>query len=142
VSAGDSAADGRRFHRGVVASPDGLSVVREQLRGWLRQLAPPVSAVRVDDILLACYEAMANATEHAYHQCEPGEVVLDATYDDGKLSITVGDHGRWKDSSGEDPFRGRGVPLIKLLSDESSIDNTPEGTTVSMNWRDVTVEPS
>lgn len=49
------------------------------------------------DVLLAIYEAAANATEHAYRTA-PGPVCLHVICDRNRqrLTVLVRDHGRWR----------------------------------------------
>ena len=68
------------------------------------------SADEIYDIVVACQEACANAVEHAY---APGRhsFELDATYDGGRVRVTVRDRGRWRPPRGT--HRGRGVMMME-----------------------------
>lgn len=105
--------------RGVLAG------IRQQLRRWLE--ARGASADEIFDIVVACQEACANAVEHAYR---PGEhsFELDATYDRGRVRVTVRDDGRWRPPRGTN--RGRGVTMMRGLMDSVDIAHTDGGTTV------------
>ena len=58
------------------------------------------------------------------------------------VTITVADNGRWKAPTGEDPFRGRGLPLMELLSDHNTVTRAPTGTEVTMTWHDPVTDPA
>ena len=81
------------------------------------------------DIIVAVQEACANAVEHAYG---PGvaEVELDLQWEDGRVTITVTDHGQWRPPRGEN--RGRGLPLMHTLMDEVDVRHTDGGTAVTL----------
>jgi anti-sigma regulatory factor (Ser/Thr protein kinase) len=70
-------------------------------------------------ILTAAGEAIANAVEHAYFG-SPGVVRLQAHAQDGALSVTVEDDGKWKPAQRRDE-RGRGLPLMRALMDAVEI---------------------
>jgi anti-sigma regulatory factor (Ser/Thr protein kinase) len=102
-----------------------LAAIRQLLRRWLEKRG--ASADEIYDIVVACQEACANAVEHAYR---PGRhsFDLDATYDDGRVRVTIRDQGRWRPPRGT--HRGRGVMMMKGLMDSVDIEHTDEGTTV------------
>ncbi len=116
--------------------------VRTELGTWLRANVGTDSP-RVDDILLAVYEAFANAAEYAYVEyTTPGTVDVQAKFDAeaDTLTVIVTDHGRWKQPQidSTDPahrLRGRGIPLMKALASEASIRTTGVGTQVQLTWR-------
>jgi serine/threonine-protein kinase RsbW len=125
----------------VSADPATAARVRVELGTWLR--ARSVNDDRVDDILLAVYEAFANAAEYAYReQAAPGTVDVEARLDDDAdtLVVTVIDQGHWhkRRPMSADPahdLRGRGIPLMKALTSDASIRNTSDGTRVELTWR-------
>ena len=85
---------------------------------------------RISDIVLAVNEALANAAEFAYRTFpEAGTVSIEARHGAARLVVEVSDNGVWYD---EDPVRsrtrGRGIPLMKTLSDGATIERRPEGT--------------
>ena len=110
------------------AEPLKLAVLRQTLRRWLA--ACEASDQESHDIVLACNEACANAIEHAYGPGD-GTVEMDAALQDRKVSITVRDHGAWREPRGDD--RGRGLLLIEAVMDSVSVVKTdPGGTEVRM----------
>ncbi|CAN5231911.1 ATP-binding protein [soil metagenome] len=130
-----------RFDRLVEAAPAPVAQVREELGRWLQQKFD-LDSIRLNDMVLAVYEAMANAAEFAYLAAAiPGSVTLCAEHDPASsaLTLTVVDTGRWReiDPNRRTLMRGRGLPLIKGLADQASIDTTDAGTTVRMVFHEV-----
>src|SRR6478736_510548 len=110
---------------GVVAGPELAAQIRQELAEWLRQnllLDPEKSS----DVLLAVYEALANAAEFAYVGApQPGPMHVRAAYDDSaaRLTVTVTDEGHWRVNDNDVPnvARGRGIPLMHALTDRTDI---------------------
>lgn len=126
---------------GVVAGPERAAQLRHELAEWLHQnfaLDPEKSS----DVLLAVYEALANAAEFAYVDApQPGPMHMRADFDitAGVLTVTVSDEGHWrtKNSDINDPARGRGIPLMRALADHADIDPTAAGTQVRLQWHHI-----
>jgi anti-sigma regulatory factor (Ser/Thr protein kinase)/putative methionine-R-sulfoxide reductase with GAF domain len=112
------------------ADPQVLSQMRRMLGRWLQ--AQRATPSEVADITLACGEACANAIEHAY---APGAAYFDleALHDDGLVTVTVRDTGRWRTPRGG--HRGRGLKMIAAAVDELDIRTTDAGTEVTMRHR-------
>ena len=121
------------------ASAFAATQMRRLLSTWADALG--VSADLRGAMELACYEALANAACHAYSGRTPGEMELDARYDNtppdaARLTITVTDHGRWRTPDDDpDDSHGRGLPMIRSLSGASEIVGSDTGTTVRMRWK-------
>lgn len=115
--------------------------MRSELRNWLHRHLTPDDE-RLNDVLLAAYEAIANSVEFAYlGRPETGTIELSATCESGCLTVTVTDHGKWHwptfDSQDPPPaarLRGRGIPLMKSLADEATIHTSNTGTRVRLVW--------
>lgn len=110
------------------------SALRVSLGEWLTGL--DVDPERVYDVVLATYEALANAVEHAYSPDHgPGTLDMHAHClpSTGRIEVTVSDHGQWAVHA-PDATRGRGVPLMHALADSTSVTSDPDGTTVRMLW--------
>ena len=81
------------------------------------------------------------AGEDVQLEVPPGTAVYDD--DTGILTVTVSDGGRWRlvattaPPPGHCPQRGRGVPLMRVLTDGLQIDNSERGTQVSLVWADL-----
>jgi serine/threonine-protein kinase RsbW len=126
----------------ATADPTTAALVRSELGHWLRSTVVNHDQ-QVDDVLLAVYEAFANATEYAYLQhTTPGTVDVQARLDTDTdtLTVTVTDQGHWRPPQFEtgDPaqrLRGRGIPLMKALASDASIRTTATGTEVCLTWR-------
>ena len=125
----------------VTASPESAFRFRQQFAQWL-DATIRVDAERRSDIVLAVYEAVANAAEHAYTTAtaSPGprsgaiDVRARKTRDES-LEVTVTDTGQWKSDASASPYRGRGLALISALCDASDVTSGPHGTSVTLSWR-------
>ncbi|MGW6035381.1 ATP-binding protein [Gordonia terrae] len=144
----------------VAATPESAHLFRQHFTRWL-DATLDVDAERRSDIVLAVYEAVANAAEHAYAADAPSpgpqpsgnqspvaqspaaqssatrsraiEVRAHVTRDES-LEVTVTDSGRWKSDASSSPYRGRGLALISALSDASDVTRGPDGTSVTLRW--------
>ena len=110
-----------------------MELVRDAMRTWLRGVE--LERSEVEDVVLATWEACANAIEHAL---EPAEhiVVVRAALDDSLIRITIGDTGQWAPPTGRED-RGLGLRLMEALVSSSPSRKAPTGTTVSSRrpWR-------
>ena len=93
---------------------------------------------RVADIVLATDEAMSNCADHAYRVIDHvGSMTLQIAYYPvaTELVVNVIDHGRWLEPDFEAAsVRGRGILLMRALSDDCTIDGGSEGTTVCLRF--------
>jgi GAF domain-containing protein/anti-sigma regulatory factor (Ser/Thr protein kinase) len=107
------------------AEKEVLADVRLTMRRWLH--AQGADDDEAYDIIVACQEACANAVEHAYG---PGERSFDlqASFADGRVRVTVRDHGRWRPPRGAN--RGRGLPLMEALMERVDVTHSDDGTVV------------
>ncbi len=131
-----------RFERvGVPADPLQAARTRDEFARWL-QSAFDLDPHRVGDLALATYEALANTAEFAYLSMGlMGTMDIRASYDPigSTLSVIVADRGLWR-TAGPTPgdrSRGRGIALMKALSDRASIQTSTDGTTVRLSWTGV-----
>jgi len=83
-------------------------------------------------ITLACGEACANAIEHAYSPA-PAFFELEASAEDGHITLAVRDIGRWRAPRGEN--RGRGLKIMESVMDVVEVNATSPGTEVLMRRR-------
>ena len=111
-----------------------LRGIRQYLAKWARTTG--LSSAAVDDLVLACYEAVANSIEHAYRG-RVGDILLSTERKDDQVIVTVTDHGQWLTPSTPGRHRGRGLLLIHELADDAHItaDQDHPGTTVRLRWR-------
>ncbi|MGH3960276.1 SpoIIE family protein phosphatase [Mycobacterium sp.] len=115
------------------ASADELASMRHQITAWLQAAAAPEGLVA--DVVLAVNEACANSIEHAYRGQPPGKFRVEANCDGAQVQIRIADFGSWKAAPPDSGNRGRGLMLIRAVSDWLELDCTPEGTTVDMSFR-------
>lgn len=112
--------------------------LRHELARWL-ETQVTLDADKLNDILLAVNEALTNVVEFAYRG-RRGMMGLQVQYDrtDGTLIVDVTDQGTWRhvDPASQPNTRGRGLPLMRALSDRTSIFKSPRGTHVQMEFGD------
>lgn len=101
---------------------------RRDFTDWL---AIDVTGDQRDDIVLAVYEALANAAEHAYaeHSDTVGMMSLTAHRGPTLLRVTVADRGHWRTGTGG-PFRSRGLLLMRRLMSHVDLTSDDHGTVV------------
>ena len=97
------------FHLRLPSDISSLDVVRDTMRSWLS--GAPVSGADAHDVVLAVWEACANAIEHAMN---PREDTLEvrAELTDEELRIAIDDTGTWAPPV-ERPNRGFGLRLME-----------------------------
>jgi anti-sigma regulatory factor (Ser/Thr protein kinase) len=115
------------------ATPRRLSEVRHRLAAWLR--ANDIGEPLADDIVLVVNEACSNSVEHAYRGKDPGRMRVEAEVRDGDVRICVTDSGSWKTPPTDPGTRGRGLLLIRKVSDQVDVTGTDDGTSVVMSFR-------
>jgi serine phosphatase RsbU (regulator of sigma subunit)/anti-sigma regulatory factor (Ser/Thr protein kinase) len=118
------------FRLRLPATPQVLAQIRQVMRRWLH--AYDANEEDVAAITLACGEACANAIEHAYSPA-PTSFELEADFDDGLVTVSVRDGGRWRPAREDD--RGRGLLMIEATVDELEVRSTSEGTELVMRRR-------
>ena len=112
------------------AEPESPPLLRRILRRWL--LDHEASSEEIDELILACAEAAANAIEHAYPP-EPRPFQVEGRCEHGTVTLTVRDWGQWRPPRGE--YRGRGLILMEGLADSVHVVPTDAGTTVTLTRR-------
>ncbi len=130
VNVEEPGSDGWRY-RGTI-SPRTLPSLRRHLVSWLRRRAGDEVGRQADDVVLACWEAMANVLDHAYHG-RPGLIDVRARIDQDVLIVTVADQGRWATLE-ERADGGRGLRLIQALVDGLDLRTTDGGTVITLTW--------
>ena len=134
--------DGDRFaDHGVAADARNAGRVRDEFAGWLRARVDRDDG-RFSDVVLAVNEALANAAEFAYlQQHGMGLIDVEAVRDRtaATLTVTITDQGCWRepDPAKQGRVRGRGIPLMRALSDDVTIDTSALGTTVCLRFDNV-----
>jgi serine/threonine-protein kinase RsbW len=117
---------------GILGEAGQLVEVRHQLERWAVGTGLPAPAVA--DLVLSTYEALANAAEHAYPSNQGPVDLVAARTTDGRVLVTVSDRGRWRPPPANPGFRGRGLLMIKALAHQAEVRQSPQGTTVHMQW--------
>ncbi len=109
-----------------------LADSRAALRSWLTQAA--VTPEQVHDVLIAAGEAIANAIEHGHRDKPNGLISLRAITLANHVLLTIVDTGAWKPPQPHvDPYRGRGITLMRALMQDVAIDSLSSGTTVQLS---------
>jgi PAS domain S-box-containing protein len=116
----------------IAAAAEQLSDVRHQFGAWLRAAAIPETTIA--DIVLAVNEAAANSIEHGYRGEQAGKVRIEAENDGARVHVRIIDKGSWKPAAADPGVRGRGLLLIRAVSNWLEMDCTPSGTTVNMSF--------
>jgi GAF domain-containing protein/anti-sigma regulatory factor (Ser/Thr protein kinase) len=113
------------------AEPEALATVREELRRWLARAG--ATEEEAHDIVLAAWEACANAIEHAQ---EPSldDFAFKASHVANRVRLAVRDNGRWKPEVHRD-HRGFGLHLMRTLMESVEVRPGGGGTVVTMERR-------
>ena len=117
---------------GLPGEPGNLVAVRHQLEIWA--FTTGLSASAVADLVLSGYEALANAAEHAYPSGHGPVDLVAARTIDSRVLVVVRDRGRWRPPPADPGFRGRGLLMIHALAHRVEVQQSPQGTTVYMEW--------
>jgi anti-sigma regulatory factor (Ser/Thr protein kinase) len=121
-------------HRSWPADPAQLFRIRRELAGWLGPLH--LSTEEIERIVLAVDEAAANAVCHAYGPGESGIVELTLWTEEPPesrgttLCIEVVDHGSWRTPAEKPVSGGRGIALIRAMTDATLIHYDDRGSRV------------
>jgi len=112
-----------------------LRNAREALRLWL--VGAETTEMDAHDIVLAAWEAIANATEHSLS--ETGFRLQAQLVDEG-VRVVVEDDGTWMTPAVR-PDRGRGLQLMRSLMSSVEVEPGPRGTRVTLEKRLAVPEP-
>lgn len=110
-----------------------LAGIRLRLTSWLQ--AAEVGGEQINDIVLVLSEACTNCVEHAYRGHEVGTMRLHAEAADDEIRARVVDSGSWKTPAANPGNSGRGLVLIRAISDSVEVANTARGTTFEFRFR-------
>ncbi|MHA6792358.1 SpoIIE family protein phosphatase [Pseudonocardia bannensis] len=121
------------------AEAERLAGLRRRVAAWCAEAG--LSEDAVTDLQLVLGEAVTNAVEHAYLGGAPGsvdiELILEPT---GAVSVRVADTGRWRPPPADPGYRGRGLALIRELSEDVELEQGETGTLVRFRLPPVPVE--
>ncbi|UXA06902.1 SpoIIE family protein phosphatase [Mycobacterium sp. SMC-2] len=115
------------------ASAERLVGIRHRLADWLDSAGLPDELVA--DIVLVVNEACTNCAVHAYSGHAPGTMLLDLELADGEIHARITDRGSWKTPEANPDKGGRGLLLMRALSNTLELDCTPTGTTADITFR-------
>jgi serine/threonine-protein kinase RsbW len=123
------------------AEPDSMAEFRRPVRRWIDDFVH-VDAQRKADIVLAIDEALSNCVDHAYRDPgSPGMMTLEIAYNAQTETVKacVTDHGTWIEpaSRTSTSVRGKGLLLMRALSDEVTVNSTAEGTTICLCFANI-----
>ncbi|UGT44407.1 SpoIIE family protein phosphatase [Nocardia yamanashiensis] len=118
------------LHLDLPAAAHELSGIRRALKSWLAAAAIPADVAT--DLIAAANEAVSNSIEHAYRDGEPGRVELIAESGIDTVTLVVTDTGNWRPLPADPGHRGRGIAMMRALTDQLDIDHTGPGTRVRM----------
>jgi serine/threonine-protein kinase RsbW len=119
----------------LAAVPKSLPAARHAVLAVLDHAAVG-DAVDRSSVALAVSEAFANAVRHAYVDPASSEVDVTVVTDEHGITITVADSGIGfeRARAGGGHGLGLGLKLIDQLATTSTIDSTPDGTSVTMRF--------
>ena len=116
----------------VPAAAERLAEIRRRLAVWLEPIG--VSNAAIADIVLVVNEACTNCIEHAYRGTDPGLIRVKGNQDGEQIVVDIADHGVWQPPASQPSTRGRGLPIMRAVSDGVDLMSSPEGTTVRMRF--------
>lgn len=122
----------RELRHRVDADATRLATLRKAVGLWADAIG--LSREQRADVVLAVYEALANAAEHAYPDRDDGVIDLHAYYTQDLITVVVTDYGDWRPPQPSDGLRGRGLLLINALAHRSDVTHGHGGTKVTMTW--------
>jgi len=109
-------------------------VVRHAFGGFAEVLR--VDEQTLADIKLAVTEACTNVVVHAYEDDAPGSLEVDASIEDGCLTVVIRDSGRGIVPRPDSPGLGLGLPLIATLAESLELGTDDrDRTEVRMTFR-------
>ncbi|WP_278264494.1 SpoIIE family protein phosphatase [Nocardia sp. AG03] len=118
------------LHVDIPAAAAELTGLRRGLYRWFATAAVPHDLAA--DLVAAANEACSNSVEHAYRDSEPGRVTLTATCEGDRVVLEVTDYGRWIPTPTDPGFRGRGVEMMRVLTEDLEFTQDDSGTRVRM----------
>jgi PAS domain S-box-containing protein len=110
-----------------------LADIRRKLTAWLQ--AVDVPSTQAADIVLVVSEACTNCVEHAYRGHSVGSILTEVEAVGYEIRARITDSGSWKPPAVIPGNRGRGLVLMRALSESMEIDSTPTGTVIDIVFR-------
>ncbi len=116
------------------ARAENVAVIRHAFGGFSEALS--VDEQTLADIKLAVTEACTNVVIHAYEDGQEGDLEVDASIDDTRLTVIIRDNGRGIVPRPDSPGLGLGLPLIATLAESLELGkDNGENTEVRMTFR-------
>jgi serine/threonine-protein kinase RsbW len=116
------------------ARAENVAVIRHAFGGFAEALT--VDEQTLADIKLAVTEACTNVVIHAYEEDEFGDLEVDASIDDSRLTVVIRDNGRGIVPRPDSPGLGLGLPLIATLAESLELGkDRADHTEVRMTFR-------
>jgi anti-sigma regulatory factor (Ser/Thr protein kinase) len=117
---------GDRRELWLPADPTSAALARRAIRE--AALEAGLDETETADVVLATSEAVANAIEHG-SPCSGDMIRLRVRLAGRALTVEVRDCGSFPAPAKRDDYdRGRGLPIIGMLSDRVEVDPGPDGT--------------
>lgn len=117
---------GDRRELWLPAEPTSAALARRAIREAAVEVG--LSEIETADVVLATSEAVANAIEHG-SPCSGDMIRLRVGIKGRALTVEVRDCGTFPAPAKRDDYdRGRGLPIIGMLSDRVEVDPSPNGT--------------
>lgn len=115
------------------ARPEALQTMRQLAVEFARAVGADEECLQA--VAVAVNEAATNAVVHAYREGLRGPIRLAASSSRGRMVITLCDDGIGADAPvrGDDET-GRGLPLMRALSDSVEVRRGPRGTRVQLSF--------
>jgi serine/threonine-protein kinase RsbW len=106
-------------------------------RGAVREFAAThgLEGERLDDVLLAVTEAVANSVRHAHAGYGRGVIDLTVAVAGSDLIVRTHDDGEWGGDAGGGQGLGLGLSLMHTLADACMISSGRTGTVVELRFR-------
>ena len=116
------------------ARAENVAVIRHAFGGFAEALS--VDEQTLADIKLAVTEACTNVVIHAYEDDEEGDLEVDASIVDRRLTVVIRDSGRGIVPRPDSPGLGLGLPLIATLAESLELGkDNGDHTEVRMTFR-------
>ncbi len=108
------------------AEPTSAAIARRAIREAAKDAG--LDTIETADVVLAGSEAVANAIEHGSPRAED-VIRVRIGLNERALTVEVRDSGSFPAAAKpDDGERGRGLPIIGMLSDRVEVDPRPDGT--------------
>lgn len=146
VTLGDDEAVMTELRLRLVPDPALLAPTRQAIRRWAGEHG--IDDERVERLLLACGEALANSMEHtrqaprgaraaASAALDEAPITLDVWFGaDGGIVARICDRGPWREPGVRSGLRGRGLALMRRAMGRVEVVRAQTGTVVTLVEQD------